>query len=249
MTQSRGILPFRARRMWGADEDALLRELYPHVETIVVAWFLFRSVYMVQNRAHAQGIKKTRIMIAETARERTAQPNHGSHKTRFQKGLTPPNKGRKGYYAPGSEKGWFKKGHQRNDTAAVGAERIDSKDGYILVKVAEKGDQQTAWRLKHRLVWQAAHGPIPRGHTVILIDGDKRNTALSNLELITRRELMARNTVHNLPKPVAQVVQLLGALRRKINARTGKQQRHHQTAGAPVRHADSVEGQRETDGP
>lgn len=40
------------------------------------------------------------------------------------------------------------------------------------------------------------------------------------LELVTRAENMARNTLHRYPKEVAQLIQLRGALNRKINART-----------------------------
>lgn len=42
---------------------------------------------------------------------------------------------------------------------------------------------------------------------------------LDNIECITRRELMARNTVHNLPAALKEVVQLSGVLKRQINKR------------------------------
>ncbi len=43
---------------------------------------------------------------------------------------------------------------------------------------------------------------------------------LDRLECITRRENMARNTVHNLPKELARLVQLQGAVKRQINKRS-----------------------------
>lgn len=50
----------------------------------------------------------------------------------FKKGQVPPNKGQKGYCAPGSEKGWFKKGQRRGVAVElykpIGTERV-SKDG------------------------------------------------------------------------------------------------------------------------
>jgi len=55
---------------------------------------------------------------------------------------------------------------------------------------------------------------------VIFRNADHADIRLENLELITRRELMLRNSVHNLPKPLAQAVQLLGALNRQIRRRT-----------------------------
>lgn len=40
-----------------------------------------------------------------------------------------------------------------------------------------------------------------------------------SVELITRQELMKRNTLHRYPKPIAQLIQLRGALNRQINKR------------------------------
>jgi hypothetical protein len=47
---------------------------------------------------------------------------------------------------------------------------------------------------------------------------------LDRLELLTMRENMARNTVHNLPPEVASLVQLRGALVRRINRLTNSTQ-------------------------
>jgi hypothetical protein len=42
---------------------------------------------------------------------------------------------------------------------------------------------------------------------------------LDRLECISRRENMQRNTVHNYPAPIPQLIQLKGALQRQINKR------------------------------
>jgi len=76
------------------------------------------------------------------------------------------------------------------------------------------------WPLLQRHVWAAAHGAIPPNHVIVFKDGNRMDCRLENLACLTRRELMARNTVHNLPKPLAQVVQLLGALNRKLRRST-----------------------------
>lgn len=108
---------------------------------------------------------------------------------RFDKGHIPPNKGRKGYCAPGSEKGWFQKGHDNGRTKPVGSERIDSKDGYVLVKVAGS----RVYRPKHKVIWEAVYGPVPPGYVITFIDGNKLNLELSNLRLIS----MAENAILN----------------------------------------------------
>ncbi len=45
----------------------------------------------------------------------------------------------------------------------------------------------------HRLHWQDAHGPIPAGQVVILLDTDPSHTELENLACLTRRELVIFN--------------------------------------------------------
>ena len=43
------------------------------------------------------------------------------------------------------------------------------------------------------LNWEAVHGPVPKGHVVILKDGDKTNLDVSNLLLVSRAELGLMN--------------------------------------------------------
>ena len=100
---------------------------------------------------------------------------------KFQKGHEPANKGGKGICAPGCEKTWFKKGHMPVNYRPVGSERIKA-DGYVEIKVADPGK----WELKHRIVWDAANGKIPKGYIVIHRDNDKANNSIDNLLLIKR---------------------------------------------------------------
>lgn len=112
-------------------------------------------------------------------------PNAGS----FKKGHTPFNKGkrREEYVSKESiEKSrqtQFKPGHVPYNTRPVGSERLDA-DGYIRVKTAEP----RTWTLKHRLIWEKEHGPIPKGQFVTFLDGNKLNCSIDNLYLITKAE-------------------------------------------------------------
>lgn len=102
---------------------------------------------------------------------------------RFGKGHVPANKGKKGWYAPGSEKAWFRKGHEPWNKHPVGSEIIDTY-GYIKVKIAEPD----VWEYKHKMVWKKHHGTIPPGHVITFLDGNKTNFELSNLCLISTAE-------------------------------------------------------------
>lgn len=108
---------------------------------------------------------------------------------RFEKGHPPANKGRKQseYMTPESiertKATRFKKGHTPQNHREVGSERINV-DGYIEVKVAEP----KTWKLKHRVVWEEAHGEIPKGTAIRFLDGNKLNCSIDNLISVTREE-------------------------------------------------------------
>jgi hypothetical protein len=81
----------------------------------------------------------------------------------------------------------YKKGRIADNILPIGTERVN-KQGYTLVKVnaikGEHGNNQTYhdnWKFKQILVWEQHHGPVPPGHNVIFLDGDKNNFGISNL--------------------------------------------------------------------
>lgn len=119
-------------------------------------------------------------------------------KCEFVRGHEPFNKGRKGVCAPGCEKTWFVRGQVPKNLKPIGYERI-TKDGYTEVKIREKdpdNPKQKNFVLKHRLIWEQLHGPIPKGHIVVFRDGNKRNFAPDNLALISMRQNAVLNHSH-----------------------------------------------------
>lgn len=118
--------------------------------------------------------------------------NHGLNSGltgRFEKGHVSHNKGRKGWSAPGTEATRFRQGQLPHNTKPIGWER--TQDGYIYVKVRMRPSRQDCndnFVPKHHLVWEAEHGPVPDGHVVIFLDGDRTNFALDNLALVSLQE-------------------------------------------------------------
>lgn len=102
---------------------------------------------------------------------------------RFEKGTIPPNKGKKGVYPLGCEKGWFKKGErvggENRNHKPIGHERVRD-DGYLERKVNEDMPFYKRWALVHRLNWEAVNGPVPSGHRLKCLDGNKLNVAAEN---------------------------------------------------------------------
>lgn len=99
---------------------------------------------------------------------------------RLKKGEIPWNKGVTGYM--GANRTSFKKGQKAGNIRPLGSERICSKDGYVLIKVAEP----SKWEKAHRIVWERHFGEVPKGHMIRHIDGDPTNNDIANLICIPR---------------------------------------------------------------
>lgn len=114
----------------------------------------------------------------------------------FVKGQTSHNAGKKGQCAPGSEKGWFKPGHRggraKDNHKPIGTERI-SCDGYRERKINDDMPFNRRWRAVQLIEWEAINGPLPAGHVLKCLDGDKLNTDPSNWTCIPRALLPRLN--------------------------------------------------------
>lgn len=209
------------RHYWTPLQIEALTKLYPNMATMQLATILRLSVDQVYRQANKLGLKKSEAFLATASSGRfTGQQGQ---RARFRKGHTPWNKGISHDVGGRSKETRFAKGSKPHNWLPVGSERV-SKDGYLQRKLTDTGYPPRDWKCIHLLIWEEHHGPVPKGHAVIFKDGNKRNLAIENLECISRRDLMLRNSLHNYPKPIAQLIQLRGALNRKINQRS----RHHE---------------------
>jgi hypothetical protein len=111
--------------------------------------------------------------------------------------------------------------HIGDNRKPIGSTRICAKDGYVYIKVGEGEHQQQPL---HRVNWVKANGPIPKGWLVAFRDGDKLNCEIGNLVLISCKENMNRNSLHNYPPEIAKLMQLRGVLTNQINKRMNNEQ-------------------------
>ena len=118
----------------------------------------------------------------------------------------------------------FKAGVPSWRTAPIGHTRL--VDGYRYRKVSNTPHVPWTknWQPEHILIWKQARRRLPAGHVLVFRNYDRTDVRLDNLERITRRALMARNTLHNLPKPLASTILILAALTRQIRRRTREEQ-------------------------
>ncbi len=212
----------QARRPWSKAELDQLRQLYPDARTADLVARFARGARGIYAKASQLGLRKSAAFYTDAKKSgRFDKLFRAGARGRFPKGHVPANKGlRRPGWAPGRmRETQFKKGHfpanRDPDFYVLGALRINS-DGYIDMRISfEPGAK--GWRPLHRILWEDAHGPIPPRHIVTFKNRDKLDVELDNLELITFADNCRRNSVHNLPVPLRDTIQLLGQLRRRIN--------------------------------
>ncbi|MCT4334264.1 HNH endonuclease [Paracoccus sp. YLB-12] len=108
---------------------------------------------------------------------------------RYEPGREPENKGKSMPFHPNSAATRFKKGNMPHNSRGPGHERVDTKDGYVVMIIDEPNPWSGAATRpvhKHRYLWEKANGPVPDGHVLKCLDGDKTNTDPSNWEPVPR---------------------------------------------------------------
>lgn len=71
----------------------------------------------------------------------------------------------------------------------------DNGTGYFQIRIII--DNITYRKYVHVLVWESFKGKIPTGYEIDHIDNVKSNNSLSNLQLLTRKENMAKMLLNN----------------------------------------------------
>lgn len=112
----------------------------------------------------------------------------------FAKGHQTHNKGKPFPAAathPNCRKAHFRKGQLPHNTRALGHERV-SVDGYVEISIDEPNPHtgfERRFVLKHRWLWERANGPVPDGHALKCLDGNRLNTDPANWQAVLRAML------------------------------------------------------------
>ena len=193
-------------------------DLYPHHSTKYIAELLGVSISKVYNTAWDAKVKKSAQYMLTPESGRIIEPSVANQ---FKPGHTPHNKGKQ-ISAEIYEKvapTMFKRGNKPHNTKPNGTINVRADTQGRLYQYIKIKDCQ--WELLQRHVWTQANGEIPPGSVVIFLDGNYLNCELNNLQVISRRENMARNTIQRYPAELQEVMKLTCKLKRKTN---GKQQ-------------------------
>lgn len=213
---------------WTPTDDRQLRRLFSDLPAKDISRELRRTTTAVYRRARILRLKKSEQYTVARKAEDRARIREIGKRYRFPKGSVPKNKGtrRPGWSVGRMRETQFKKGGRSANYRLIGSLMTDV-DGYVHIKVRDgiggTGNPQV-WPFLHRLNWEKANGPIPKGYVLRFKNGDKQDCDVSNLELVTQRENCLRNSIHNLPPELKEVIRLKGAIRRTITWRSHGQE-------------------------
>ena len=201
-------------------QNEIIRQRFPHERTQGIADDLGLSYSQVANRAFTMGLKKSLEFKRSESSGRT-NLIEGGKRFRFKKGNVPFNKGKE---MPSEvyekvKATMFKKGNRPYNWKPDGSivERKDtdlSGRVYMYYKVRD-----SKWILYHNKIWIDHNGPIPKKCIVRFIDGNTRNCDISNLEMVSMKENMARNSIQRFPEEIQQIIKLTSKLNKTINGK------------------------------
>lgn len=214
------------RRPWTDAEREEVRRRYPDEVTADIGRDINRSVGGIYDQANKMGLKKS---LAFMRRVHGHVLTKAGESSRFSKGLEPWNKGIPGSTGnhPNTKRTQFKPGRRPEEARnyqPIGTLRI-CKDGCLERKITDDPALYPSrrWVAVHRLVWEEVNGPMPKGYVVVFKPGmastDPDEITIDRVELITRAELMRRNTRHNLPPELNALIATKARLTRLINER------------------------------
>ena len=191
------------------EELEIIRKLYPNTPNKVIATMMPHSFTSISKKAHTMGLKKSKEHISNNGRAiAIAQwnnliENNLQLSSNFKKGHVPWCKGQK----LSSEHiakltGVFKKGNVPHNMKEIGSTRFIND--YTEIKV-----RYHKWISLARYNWEQVHGPVPSDMCVFKIDQDKYNDDISNLCLVSRKDLAMLNRNHAKLSPELKEVQIL----------------------------------------
>jgi len=173
---------------WTPERIALLRARYPVCDTAEVAAALGCTERAVRIKACELKVKKR----AEAKRVWT----RGGH----------PNC--KGF---GRDPGEWNRGKPSPKRAPIGTEFVSNR-GEVYVKVALTGQKNVDWRRKSHVVWERHNPPLAPGQVLSFVDGNRLNCAIENLALSTKGQIMQKNSIHSLPRVIADLYRAKGRI-------------------------------------
>lgn len=208
-----------------------LQKRYPNEDTKELADELGLPIDRIYYIVNKYGIKKSQEYLDNWRLSGRGRMIEHGKAHRFTKGHLSWNKDKspKDYMNDESyekiAKTQFKKGNLPPNTkhdGAISLRHDKSGKSYYFIRLSK-----AKWMQLHVKIYQDAYGPIPKNHIIVFKDRNTLNVTLENLECITRKENMLRNTLHRLTPEIKQTIRVLTKLKKHI--KNGKKQNQRPT--------------------
>lgn len=203
-------------------EHEMIRKHYPDCDTKWLAKKLNRPLSFLHHQAARIGIQKSEKFYDSPFANRLKKGTKIGPDNRYKKGRVSENKGIK--MSEETKKKcqhtFFQKGHKPHNTKSDGEITIrhdHSERGerpYQYIRISEGN-----WKELHRHLWEQENGPIQKGFNVVFKDGNTMNCVLTNLEIISDRELADRNRDSQYPEDLRITIRLNNKLKKEIYER------------------------------
>lgn len=203
------------KRLYTQQELDTIRTMFPDHYTMDIAKLINRSYDSVALQASRMGITKSKTFREQEYKRQGERIKIYGEKYRLKPGHIPHNKG-----VPMTQEmyekikhSFFKPGNVPYNKRENGYEYTDG-EGYIRVRIGN-----SKYKLKHHIIWEQHHGPIPKGHIIVFRDKNSHNCAIENLEMITMAENMKRNQSKEYPQEIKETIKLINKLKKTIHAK------------------------------
>lgn len=204
-------------RRFTAEEDAVIIAMADDYSFREIGETIGRGLGSVSGRLKRLEVVPDPIKVAERIKRNGTNLLEIGKQYRFTRGHKPFNTGVKGYKNPGCEKGWFPKGNKPVNWRPIGSIRT-TREGRVQVKIQD-GHGNRNWKFEHYIVWEAANGLVPAKHVIRHIDGNPANNDINNLEMISMKENYKKNSPHQFPVEIKELIYTRISLVRQINRR------------------------------
>ena len=211
------------RQNWTDTELRTLKALYPDVQGKEIALILKRPLKQVYSKAAYLQLKKSEGFLKSMRSGRRNVLDFHAKEHQFPKGHVPYNKGKKWSEYLSEEtkdkmrKTTFKKGNVPANTKSDGEITLRNDGSGLSYKhIRIKSGK---WVMLHIYNWQKKYGNVPEGYIIVFKTPDRSNCEVSNLELITREENMARNSIQRFPEDLIKTIKTLSRLKKEINGK------------------------------
>lgn len=207
--------------------------MYPNTPTAYIAKKFDKSITTIYKTASRYGVQKSEDFKKSEFSGRIKKGQMLSESTQFKKGFVPFTKGKKlkdickseDSYRRSIANRWYKGCSPINEKkdGDITIRRIRSVGNGNVIPYKFIRISRNKWEFLHRHIWSLKNGKIPDGFNIVFKDGNTMNCSIDNLECISNAELVVRNSLHNLPEEIREVIYLKTSLTKAINNASKKE--------------------------